>query len=326
MRLLESHRFEDPHLSELQQALEPTRGVTASAAMKRLDSLAGLAALRHNALIYIVAELLLSWDVWCAFLLDRWRARYGARVDGWLEALSELEALAALATFADEHPGYAWPELAGDSPHFRAVALGHPLIVPPQRVVNDVTLDAEVAALMITGSNMSGKSTMLRSVGIAAVLAQAGGPVCAQQLALSPLRVITSMRVGDALDRGASRFYMEVRKLKRVVDELDGEVPLLFLLDEVLHGTNSRERNIGAKAVVKHLVAHGAIGAVSSHDLGLVELESLTDGRVMNVHFEDHLEAGEMRFDYRMKAGPVSTSNALRLMREVGIRVEGLAD
>jgi DNA mismatch repair ATPase MutS len=323
MRLLESHRFDDPHLVEVQRALRPTDGVTASTAMKKLDSLAGLAAVRHNALIYIVAELLLSWDLWCALLLDRWRARHGAHVDSWLEALSELEALSALATFADEHPDYAWPELEDDEAHFRATALGHPLIPIAQRVVNDVSLDRDRRALMITGSNMSGKSTLLRSIGVAAVLAQAGAPVCAEQLSLSPLRVITSMRVGDALDRGASRFYMEVRKLKRVVDELVGHAPLLFLLDEVLHGTNSRERNIGAKAVVRHLVAEGAIGAVSSHDLGLVELEALTDGRVLNVHFEDHLEGGHMRFDYRMKAGAVST-NALRLMREVGIDVEGL--
>jgi DNA mismatch repair ATPase MutS len=180
---------------------------------------------------------------------------------------------------------------------------------------------------MITGSNMSGKSTMLRSMGLGAVLAQAGAPVCAAELTMSPVRVFTSMRVGDALDRGVSRFYMEVEKLKRIVDALDeAGAPVMFLLDEVLHGTNSRERIIGAKAVVRYLVEHGAIGAVSSHDLGLVELERLTDGKVKNVHFEDHIENGRMCFDYRMKAGAVSTSNALRLMRDVGLTVPGLSD
>jgi hypothetical protein len=325
MALLEAQRFEDPTLVDLSERLRSNDGVGASAQMQRLESLAGLAAVRHNALVYIVADVFMLWDVWCAWLLDRWRNRHGSDVQTWLDTLSELEALSSLATFTHEHPAYAWPVLATGNAHFVARDLGHPLIPEASRVVNDVTLDDDTAALMITGSNMSGKSTMLRSIGINAVLAQAGAPVCAASLSLSPLRVETSMRVGDDLDRGASRFYMEVRKLKRIVDAIDDDdAPILFLLDEVLHGTNSRERNIGAKAVVRHFVTHGTIGAVSSHDLGLVELEALTDGRVRNTHFEDHLEEDTMCFDYRMKEGPVGTSNALRLMRSVGIDVPGL--
>jgi hypothetical protein len=326
MALVEAQKFEDDTLERLRTEL---RGeVAASVALGRLDRLTGLAAVRHNALIHILADVFLSWDLWNAFLVDRWRAEHGAQVAAWLDTLSELEALVSLATFAYEHPDYAWPELAGTT-CFSAQRLGHPLIAPQQRVENDLDLGESPAVLMITGSNMSGKSTMLRSMGVAAVLAQAGAPVCARRLRLSALDVHTSMRVGDALDRGASRFYMEVQKLKAVVEAMDA-LPagrgLLFLLDEVLHGTNSRERNIGAKAVVRHLVDRGALGAVSSHDLGLVELEALTAGRVKNVHFEDHLEGGKMAFDYRMKDGAVSTSNALRLMRQVGIAVAGLED
>ncbi|HZO13236.1 MAG TPA: DNA mismatch repair protein MutS, partial [Polyangiaceae bacterium] len=325
MRIVEAHDFEDDRLRGLQAQLrEPTR---ASEQMERLERLVGLASVRHNALVQVLADIFLSWDVWCAYLLDRWRARHGARVADWLEALSEIEALASLATFAREHPDYVWPRVADGATRFGGREIGHPLIVAERRVDNDAALSDGVRALMITGSNMSGKSTMLRSMGLGAVLAQAGAPVCAAELTMSPVRVFTSMRVGDALDRGVSRFYMEVEKLKRIVDALDeAGAPVMFLLDEVLHGTNSRERIIGAKAVVRYLVEHGAIGAVSSHDLGLVELERLTDGKVKNVHFEDHIENGRMCFDYRMKAGAVSTSNALRLMRDVGLTVPGLSD
>jgi MutS-like protein len=323
--LVEKQRFDDPLLRELQQRLG-RGGESASARMHALDRLVGLAAVRHNALIHAFAATALLWDVWCAWLVDRWRLRSGAEVGRWLDALAELEAIACLGTYAHERPDHVWPELEEGAPRLAAEALGHPLISPKSRVANDAALGSEgPAALMITGSNMSGKSTMLRSIGIAAVMAQAGAPVCARSLSLSPLGVYTSMRVDDALAQGASRFYMEVKRLRAVVDALrEPGATLLFLLDEVLHGTNSRERNIGAKAVVRHLVDQGAIGGVSSHDLGLVELEALTGGRVVNVHFEDHLEDDLMRFDYRMKPGPVATSNALRLMRMVGIEVEGL--
>ncbi|MEQ9320837.1 MAG: DNA mismatch repair protein MutS, partial [Polyangiaceae bacterium] len=328
LALAENAEFEHEALTGLQARLREDGG--ASAQIERLERLVGLASIRHNGFGLLIADIFLLWDIWLGWLVDRWRARSGARVRGWLDTLAELEALSSLGTWAYEHPDHAWPELVDGAPRLVARKLGHPLIPVGNRVVNDIALEGDVAALMVSGSNMSGKSTMLRSIGVATVLAQAGAPVCAQSLSMTPLRVYTSMRIGDALDQGASRFFMEVRKLKAVVDAAnarpEGSAPLLFLLDEVLHGTNSRERNIGAKAVVRHLVAQGAIGAVSSHDLGLVELEELTDGAVVNVHFEDHIEDGEMRFDYRMKTGAVSTSNALRLMRAVGIDVPGLDD
>lgn len=326
--LAENAVFEHEALTRLQARLKDDGG--ASAQIERLERLVSLASVRHNGFGLLIADIFLLWDIWLGWLVDRWRARSGGRVGGWLDTLAELEALTSLGTWAYEHPDHAWPELVEGEPRLVAEQLGHPLIPVANRVVNDLALEGDVAALMVTGSNMSGKSTMLRSIGVATVLAQAGAPVCARSLTMTPLRVYTSMRIGDALDQGASRFFMEVRKLKAVVDAAnatsEGTAPLLFLLDEVLHGTNSRERNIGAKAVVRHLVARGAIGAVSSHDLGLVELEALTDGAVVNVHFEDHIEDGEMRFDYRMKDGAVSTSNALRLMRAVGVDVPGLDD
>ena len=316
-------------LVKLQNDLK-VEGALASEKMRKLDNLVGLAAVRHNGFVHILADIFLLWDVWCAWLVDRWRAENGAKVAVWLDTLAELEALVSLATFAYEHPAYAYPEIVDrdDGPRYEARDLGHPLIARSERIVNDIALTPTMSGLMITGSNMSGKSTMLRSIGINSVLAQAGAPVCASELRLSSVSLYTSMRIGDDLDRGASRFFMEVAKLDTIVKALKRRTPnspaLCFLLDEVLHGTNSRERNIGAKAVVRYLIEQGALGVVSSHDLGLVELEALTEGRVKNVHFEDHIENDAMCFDYRMKPGPVSTSNALRLMRMVGIDVPGL--
>jgi hypothetical protein len=349
MRVCEEQTFEDALLSRHRATLRDRGG--GSTAMAKLDGLVGFAAVRHNALIHVLADVFLMWDAWAAWRLDNWRRELGDRVETWIAALADIEALACLATFAAEHPSFAWPSVtAAAEPYFRAKNLGHPLIASG-RVGNDVALGhPDALALMITGSNMSGKSTMLRSMGIAAVLAQAGAPVCADELTMSELVVWTSMRVDDSLEEGASRFFAEVRRLKAVSDAVRSAASaapagepraadrtrIMFLLDEVLHGTNSRERIIGAKAVVADLVGRGAIGAVSSHDLGLVDLERETDGKVLNVHFEDQVEDGEigpgvralseesgpaMHFDYRMKRGPVATSNALRLMRQVGIDV-----
>jgi hypothetical protein len=319
MALCEAESWSAAGLVRARTAL--AEGGGASSALDSLDGLLGFAAVRHNALVHVLANVFLMWDAWAALRLERWRRRHGARVAGWLDALAEVEALAALGTFAAEHPAFAWPTFVRGEARFVARGLGHPLLEPKKRVTNDVVL-GDVRALMITGSNMSGKSTQLRSMGVAAVLAHAGAPVCAEELTLSELRIWTSMRIDDSLSEGASHFFAEVRRLKAVVDAVrtDGP-PVFFLLDEVLHGTNSRERILGAKAVVHHLVSSGAIGAVSSHDLGLVVLEEETDGRVTNVHFQEHVANGTMAFDYRMRTGPVATSNALRLMRQVGIDV-----
>jgi hypothetical protein len=321
--LLERARFRDDRLEGLHERLRGATGRTASQELRRLESLVSFAAVRHNAFVYIPANALLLWDLWCARALERWRARCGADLEGWLEALGELEALSALATFAYEHPEYAFPEVLRGAPQLRARALGHPLIRPDRRVDNDVELGADPAAWMVSGSNMSGKSTFLRAVGVNAVLAQAGAPVCAASHEQSELAVHTCMRVDDSLEEGISRFYRELLKLKRVMDGLGAEgPPVLFLLDEILHGTNSRERNIGGRAIVRQLVEAGAVGLVSSHDLGLTSLEELTGRQVQNAHFTDQLVEGEMRFDYRLRPGPVATPNALRLMRKVGLPVD----
>jgi DNA mismatch repair ATPase MutS len=263
------------------------------------------------------------WDVHCAAALSHWRARFGRELRTWLEALGEVEALASLGAFAFEHPDFAWPLFAGE-PMFDARALAHPLIGADRRVGNDVRLPSAGRALVVTGSNMSGKSTLLRAMGINAVLASAGGPVCAREMSIGPLRIATSMRVVDSLTDGVSLFYAELRRLKRILDlaKEPTRPPVLFLLDEILHGTNSRERVLRARAVVTQLLERGSLGAISTHDLGIAALAQEFEGRVQNVHFSEQVtDDGTMTFDYVLRSGVVQSSNALRLMRAMGIAV-----
>jgi DNA mismatch repair ATPase MutS len=239
-----------------------------------------------------------------------------------MDSIGEAEALASLGAFAYEHPDYAWPELA-PGPLVEARGLGHPCIPRERRVGNDVALPGPGRALVVTGSNMSGKSTLLRALGVNAVLALAGAPVCARSMRIGPLGVATSMRVEDSLAGGISHFYAELIRLKQVVDRAraPGAGAVFFLLDEILHGTNSRERVLGALAVVRDLLAQGALGCVSTHDLGITILERDLGGLVENVHFEEQVNGRSMTFDYVLRPGVVQSSNALRLMRAVGLDV-----
>jgi hypothetical protein len=334
---IERQTFKAPRLVALRDAIRGASGADGSSAMRSLESIIGYAELRHNGIIHIAAQTFLLWDLWCAVALERWRARSGRRVGAWFAALGELEAIASLGTFTFERPDHTFPEVTPGAPRFEAERLGHTLLPSTKRVTNDLTLGARPPgdgeamsgprgmALLVTGSNMSGKSTLLRACGVAAVLAQAGAPVCAARLVMSPLAVRTSIRIDDSLERGISHFYAELERLKSIVDTADAGDDVLFLLDEILHGTNSRERHIGAKAVVLHLIERGAIGAVSSHDLALADLAEESRGRIRNVHFEEIIREGRMAFDYKLKPGVVTTTNALRLMRLVGLDLPGLA-
>jgi hypothetical protein len=316
---IEREHFAAPRLEGVRAALA-TGGQPPSARIAQLQRLINLLDARRNQLFAAVAPLLL-WSTQLACAIEAWRAVSGPAVGRWLVAVGDFEALSALATYAYEHADDPFAEISERGPLFDGEALGHPLL-PRQRCVrNDVRLGDDVALLVVSGSNMSGKSTLLRTVGINAVLAQAGAPVCAARLRLSPLAVGTSMRIADSLQAGTSRFYAEIQRLRQLVDRAQGPRPLLFLLDEVLHGTNSHDRRLGAEAVVRGLVARGAIGLITTHDLSLAAIVDGLAPRAANVHFEDHLENGHMTFDYRMRAGVVRKSNALELMRAVGLEV-----
>jgi hypothetical protein len=318
---IEREPFEAPLLARLRGSLT-ANGRKASDEIAALARIVGFVDARRNEVFRLLIGPLLMWDVHCAAALLRWRGRAGGHVRAWLDALGEIEALASLGGFAFEHPAFAWPELSVE-PRLEAKALGHPLVADDRRVDNDVSLPAAGRALVVTGSNMSGKSTLLRALGVNTVLAIAGAPVCAKSARLGPMRVATSMRIEDSLEEGVSHFYAELRRLKRVIDlaRMPGPAPVLFLLDEILHGTNSRERVLGACAVVRELVARRALGAVSTHDLGITALGEELGGQVENVHFEEQVEGGQMTFDYLLRPGIVQSSNALRLMRAVGIDV-----
>jgi ABC-type transport system involved in cytochrome c biogenesis ATPase subunit len=319
---IEAEPWRAPRLALLARTLVAEGGATASREMRAFERIQGFADLRHNGLVHLFANFFLLWDVWCALALERWRERAGRSVEAWLAAMGEVEALASFATLHFEEPGYVFPELSNGPPCFEAKELAHPLLRRDVRIANDVAVGtAPAQALLVTGSNMSGKSTLLRAIGVNAVLALAGAPVCAASVRLTVLSVRTSMRISDSLEEGISHFYAELERLKAIVDAVASGARVLFLLDEVMHGTNSRERNIGAKAVIEHLVEKGAIGAATSHDLGLAALEEESGGRIRNAHFQEHVEDGRMTFDYRMRPGPVATTNALRLMRMVGLPV-----
>jgi hypothetical protein len=257
-----------------------------------------------------------------AMQLDRWRQRYGKRFDGWMGALGEIEALCALAAYSFECPEDPFPELLDTGACFEAEGLGHPLFPRARCVRNDLTLgDRGIQVLIISGSNMAGKSTLLRAVGVNAALALAGGPVRAVKLRLTPLVAGATLRIQDSLPDGRSRFYAEILRVRQLLDLAQGSPPLLLLLDELFQGTNSADRRIGAEAVLRQFTDAGAVGLVTTHDLALTEIAGQLDGRAANVHFEDRFDNGEITFDYRMKPGVLRHTNGLVLMRAVGIKV-----
>lgn len=318
--ILEREDFTAPLLREQQAALRDGDGKSAAAAIRQLDRMTTAYESYQNQL-FIVIALYTLWPFWWGVAIERWRARHRVALQGqWMNALGALEALASLGSHAFEHPAHAWPEVTRGPARFEADALGHPLLSPGQRVCNDVALNGGLRLLMVSGSNMSGKSTLLRSVGLNAALALAGAPVCATRLAMSPLRIGAVIRVEDSIQRGASRFYAEIERFKALLDATAIGPPLLFLADEILHGTNTRDRVAGAQALIAALLDRGALGLVTTHDLALTDFVSHVDG-AKNVHFQDDWKDGKLAFDYRLREGVVTKSNALDLMRAIGLPV-----
>jgi MutS domain V len=292
----------------------------ASKTIGRLSAIVGFVEARRN-IILALFQLPLLYPLHTALAAERWRKAHGAAVAPWIEVLGELEALLSIAAHAYEHPDDTFPSLVDGPACFEAEALGHPLLPAAQCVRNDVELCGRTRVLLVSGSNMSGKSTLLRTVGINTVLAMAGAPVRARSLRLTPLQVGASIRVNDSLHEGSSRFYAEITRLKQIVQLMDGPLPLLFLLDELLQGTNSKDRRTGAEGIVRAFMQRGAIGLVSTHDLALTDFELPDAGALRNVHFEDAIVDGRMTFDFRLRDGVVTRSNGIELMRSIGLQV-----
>ena len=321
---IEAHTFHAPQLQVLQRELVSSN-MLASHAIARLRTLVDLINSRHNVAVRIL-DAPLMYSVQLAFAAERWRSMHGSALRSWLNTLGQTEALLSLSTYSFEHPSDPFPEFVDGAASFEAEELGHPLVPAAICVRNDVSIGEETRVLLVSGSNMSGKSTLLRAIGMNIVLAMAGAPVRARRLRLTPLQVGASIRVNDSLQEGSSRFYAEITRLRQIYDVAVGELascdpPLLFLLDELLQGTNSNDRRIGAEGIVRAFVNRGAIGLVSTHDLALTDIGGAVAGRLRNIHFQDELANGRITFDYKLRDGVVTKSNGLELMRSIGLDV-----
>jgi MutS domain V len=316
---VEAHTFQAPLLQTLQRELL-SLGVPSSHAIARLRALVDRINARHNIFVRII-DAPLMYSVQVAFSAERWRNAHGGALRFWTTAIGQIEALLSLASYSFEHPSDPFPEVRDGAALFDGEGLGHPLLPTATCVLNNVSICGEKRILLVSGSNMSGKSTLLRAVGVNVVLAMAGAPVRARRLQLTPLQVGASIRINDSLREGSSRFYAEITRLRQIFDFAGGDPQLLFLLDELLQGTNSKDRRIGAEGIVRALMNRGAIGLVSTHDLALTDIGEAVAGRLHNVHFQDELANGRMTFDYNLRDGIVTKSNGLELMRSIGLDV-----
>jgi hypothetical protein len=332
----EREALESPKLLSLRSAMGG--GVSPARQIEQLDRLLGLCDLKR---IDVPAALVVLWQwrllvlpfsfaLWStqlAFAIDSWRVRNGPAVGRWAELAGEFDALCAIAGYAYEHPLDPFPEIVATGPLFHGEDLRHPLIPGDHCVPNSVRVDSELQILVVSGSNMSGKSTLLRTVGVNTVLALAGAPVRATRLRLSPLVIGATIRTQDSIQGGTSRFYAEIGRIRRMVESAERGHHVLFLLDELLHGTSSHDRAVGAAAIVRALIRRGGIGLITTHDLALARLEDILRPRAQNVHFRDAVRDGRMIFDYRLHRGIVPKSNALELMIGIGLEIdESLVD
>jgi hypothetical protein len=317
---LEAEHFSSPQLKQLRGALA-TQGKPASQHIAALSRLVDWLDSGDHVFVRVLRPIVL-WREQLAISSEKWRATSGPRIGPWLHAVAEFEALSSFAALAYERPSWQFPTLvAQDSAIFTASGLRHPLIAPAICIPNDLSLGDKQRLLVISGSNMSGKSTLLRAVGLNAVLAWAGAPTAADSLVLSPLQIGASIRVSDSLQDHKSRFFAEITRLRQVVDLTKNHQAVLFLLDELLSGTNSHDRRIGAAGIVKELLRANTIGLLTTHDLALAHIEHDISASIANVHFEDQMNGNEMIFDYKLKPGVVTRSNAIALMRAVGLEV-----
>lgn len=328
LSLIGEQSWKSDKLAALGQSLRSDGGSAAGVCFRRFAAIATWAETIASPMLHVALQVTVLWDLHTARRLDIWRRACGGSVARWLDALGEIESLTALGTLAYDNPDWCYPTIRdGGVTELRAEALGHPLLAARSRVANDVTVGPKGTVQLISGSNMSGKSTLLRAIGLNIVLVRTGAPVCAASLSAPILDILTSIQIHDSLGEGVSYFMAELRRLKTIVDAADGAreagaTPVLYLIDEILRGTNSEERAVAARLIVRRLVEAGAIGVVTTHDLGIFADPSVTP-YVDHHHFRETIDAssGEerMSFDYRLQSGPTTSRNALRLLALVGI-------
>jgi hypothetical protein len=322
IKLLEESAFEQPHLRQLQRALAEGEGGNASAALQKLAYYLGQLDVRNN-IFAVVLQVSVVWDLQWVWQIDRWKMQYGDRLPGWFASMAQFEALASLANLRHNQPDWVYPQLTEET-RLEAEAVGHPLLHDRKRVTNDVVIGSSVKMHLITGSNMAGKSTWLRTLGINIVLGQAGAVVCARRMQLSQWQVFTSMRTQDDLQESTSGFFAELRRLQQLMLALDasgapGGRPVFYILDEILKGTNSRDRHAGARALIGQLIRKNGAGLVATHDLELTDMEAEAAGLIENWAMEVAIEGDELRFDYRIHRGVSQSFSASLLMKKMGL-------
>jgi DNA mismatch repair ATPase MutS len=318
LAVYESQPFHAPRLTALTAAVR-SNGLLPSRAIAKLERNLEWLESSDNWFVKLVNRFVF-WTPLCMLAIEKWRRRHGAHMCAWLSSVGDFEALISLSSFTYERPACSFPTLSADAPAVDATGLTHPLLPRSTAIPNDVSLDAAHPLIIVSGPNMAGKSTLLRAIGLNVVLAQCGAPVCCRSLILSSLAVGASITVQDSLQSGLSRFYAEIQRLKQITD-LAAAQPTLFLLDELLSGTNSHDRRAGTEALLRGLLARNAIGLITTHDLALTEIARVLSTEAANVHFGDRFSAGELHFDYKLTPGIANSTNALQLMRSIGLEV-----
>ena len=321
IRLIENEHFTSPLLIQFQSAYKQ-KDALASAEMKRLKGIVQRMDWRLNPIVFIPLALLFQWDLQQVIALEKWKRRNHKNIIQWFEALGSFEAISSFATLHFNHPGWCFPEIKKEHFYIEGKEIGHPLINSLKRVNNYIDINNKGIIMLVTGSNMAGKSTYLRSIGVNAVLAMAGAVTCARSFALSPVQLITSMRIADNLEENTSTFYAELKKLKTVIEKVNNHEQVFILLDEILRGTNSLDRHTGAVSLTKQLIRQQAAAIIATHDVELAKLKDDYPENIYNYHFDVQVNNGELYFDYKLKKGICTSLNASILMKKIGIELE----
>ncbi|MEO6917376.1 MAG: hypothetical protein ABI151_18585, partial [Chitinophagaceae bacterium] len=320
IRSIESLQPKSVCLASIHAQLVSTND-NASTIIHKLTVILDRLEVRMNPFVHVFLNTFLFWDLQQALALAKWKQQYAPMLPGWFQALADIEALSTLATIHFNHPHWIMPELTNAPAVFIGKDLGHPLIPARKMVTSSFQTIGEAKLALVTGSNMAGKSTFLRSIGVNIVLAMMGSPVCATSLTLSPMRVMSSMRIMDNLEESTSTFYAELKKLKQIIEAANNHEKIFILLDEILRGTNSLDRNTGSKALIKQLINEKGAGILATHDLQLAEMISTYPENLTNYHFDVQIKDEELFFDYKLKDGVCKSMNASILMRKIGIRM-----
>jgi hypothetical protein len=316
---IEGKEFKSDKLNSLQQLFKTDP--SASESIRMLSKLVNRLDTRLNIMVSIPLNLFFFWDIHYCISLEKWKNRHADEINHWFAAMAEFEVLNSIANMAFNNPDWVMPEIVTGFFTFRAENMGHMLIPRERRILNNLGIEKENSILIVTGSNMSGKSTFLRTCGVNAVVALAGGPVCATSFTLSHVQIYSSMRISDSLEDNTSSFYAELKRLASIIHLAESDPRVFLLLDEILRGTNSNDRFTGSVALIRQLSDYGTVAIVATHDLKLAEMEKAIPGHIENYHFDVKVEGEELYFDYKLTPGVCTSLNASILMKKMGIKI-----